>query len=257
MIDIELDYSISDLHKRVEIVKELMYADGGALNDWLHENFTSSPAKRLMERLSNYVCGGKIEESHMPVTEKETMAVIERVDTPYGGLNEIIVGLKKDKQLLRGLRDLPKNKDRKREYNKGIRVINENMRIAREAYVKPINCFAKMDDTRGPQWLECDYGEYKQVKEIVLIGKQTRDQDLAVLSMDIKAMFDKIDTTNGEKEVFRLFYENPGLTQVEVSEIMGCGRSYVQNTLRGITKKLVSYERGCVGGEEINDQTIV
>lgn len=85
------------------------------------------------------------------------------------------------------------------------------------------------------------------------MGRQSKDPDLAVLSMDIKIMFDRIDTTNREKEVFELFYENPGITQVEVSEIMGCGRSYVQNTLRGITRKLVAHERRCVGDEEIND----
>lgn len=247
MLNFELDYSIKDLRERTKVVEDLLGADDGKLQKFFEENPDSKRSQKTIERLSNYICGGKLEKEGSPKPSEEDP---DRL-TGDAEVDELLLEYMESKRNIQEVRNRPENKKRKYSFNIYIKYLNYAMREIRKAYLCPIRSKGSETSVANTNWLECSYKDYKQVMSLVEMPRLHDGGDLSILVMDIDNIFKKIRTTKLEREVYEIYKTNENIRQVDIAEIMGCGKSNINNTVRSITKKIVAHQKNIEhGGEE-------
>lgn len=238
MFDFELDYSIKDFERRNEIVHALLGENGGEIEKWLSSNFESPTATKIMERLSNYLNGGKLQKEHAqsptPTTKREDAS--RCYNDPY--LDGILSELKDCKDKVREVRDRPENSENKRLYNTIISVISDNMKLIRESHLCPINCFGAQSSPQDPAWYECDYTDLKQVMCLLRMCDRGTGDDLDLVLWDFDLIYQNIRSTDAEKAVYDVFKKYGDITMADAGLLLGRDKNYVNVVLRGLAKKI-------------------
>lgn len=237
LLNFELDYSIGDLEHRKRVIEELLLQNDGELNEWLSENFESQQAIRVMERISNYICGGKLKKEKF-VSKTPLRKIYSSTNDEYG--DKVFEELESYKKEIRRVRDLPENKAIKRLFNREIAYTNDNIEILLEAFLKPIRGGGNSEENVDPPWLMCDYKNFRQVMCLIEIPRQHSMRDITFLIMDLDDIFYKSSPSKLEIQIYEIFKTNHNIRQIEIAEMLGCTKGNVHKAMRSMAKKIVN-----------------
>lgn len=252
---VELDWSISDQSERLRVVNEILTGDDlfsvyfsefynpklSADDDLSENNFVAQGLSIIADYLlmgsekmkPNEIIKNNEQDNYYKSNATKVMAS-DFKNKNYGIVLTAYEGLKT------AVRKSPETKTKQ---DKLIGEINKDMVVAKDCLQRPIKLQGNPGGSGNICWLNCDYTDVTQVKQLLRIKPRGVFSDLGVLTYDMEQVIKQLNLTKSEKKILSAVRNNGENTMQNIGDEAKCSRQFVDKVLNKIAQKIVDYEK--------------
>lgn len=251
----ELDWSISSQSERLRVVDEIL--DGDDLfsvyfsefynpklstdDDLSENNFVAQG----LSIIADYLLMGSekmrpseiIKNSEQDNYYKSNATKVVASDFKNKDYGAVLTAYEEFKSAIR------KTPETKQKQDKLIGEINKDMVIAKDCLQRPIKLQGNASGCENICWLNCDYTDVAQVKQLLRVKPRGVFSDLGVLTYDMEQAIKQLNLTKSEKKILSAVRNNGENTMQDIGNEAECSRQFADKVLSQIAQKIVDYEK--------------